>query len=573
MGARVAEVVQQPGTSSMMAADAKARVRADVFHHLAGLALAPTIKALSDRGVPHLLLEASGDLPFETLVESTRANAGYLRVALRLLASCGWLEETASDNRRAFSYRLTPAGRIALRLGPALYEQATSFLPSALRMHDALFGVSDEAMLPLLWQGVERMQRRWGPELEEPGVPTQVAEQIRRHLDGVIVGPAMVALSRAGVFVQLEAQGGCVADIRGNRAALSGVFDALATLGWVRRTGGLSGDGADDVIEMTPEGRYAAQIAASYGVTVSYLPTFNALHALLFGNARLPRVDETGVEVLVDRAMNVWGSGGAHTTYFTRVDEIVIEIFNRPIEQQPRGICDMGCGDGTFLAHLYSVVKTRTLRGRMLDQHPLLMIGADFNKVARRVTSRTLRDARIPSYAVIPGDINRPAQLASELEKRGVDSHDLLHIRSFLDHNRPYARLKGYVAGSRPARSTGAFSHQGEQVFADEMEENLVRHLARWKPYSGRFGLIILELHTLPPVVAGANCDRTPAVAYDATHGYSDQYLVELPVFLACARAAGLQPDPRFQAQFPPSELATVSINFLTASTDTGFGH
>ena len=293
---------------------------------------------------------------------------------------------------------------------------------------------------------------------------------------------------------------------------------------------------------------------------------------MLFGHAGLPRVDESGVEVMVDRAMNVWGSGGAHNTYFTRVDEIVVEIFNRPIHQQPRGICDMGCGDGTFLAHLYNVVRNRTQRGELLDRHPLHIIGADFNKVARRVTSRTLRAAGIPTYAVIPGDINRPAQLASELEKRGIDSHDLLHIRSFLDHNRPYAGLKGYTAGSRPARSTGAFSNQGELIFADEMEENLVRHLARWKPYSGRFGLIILELHTLPPEVAAGNPERTPAVAYDATHGYSDQYLVELPIFLACAREAGLRPDPRFQAQFPPSELATVSINFFTASSETESG-
>jgi hypothetical protein len=41
--------------------------------------------------------------------------------------------------------------------------------------------------------------------------------------------------------------------------------------------------------------------------------------------------------------------------------------------------------------------------------------------------------------------------------------------------------------------------------------------------------------------------------------------LVEIPVFLECAREAGLVADPRFQANFPPSELATVSINFFTA--------
>jgi hypothetical protein len=97
------------------------------------------------------------------------------------------------------------------------------------------------------------------------------------------------------------------------------------------------------------------------------------------------------------------------------------------------------------------------------------------------------------------------------------------------------------------------------------LEENLVRHLRRWAPYVGRFGLLVMELHTLPPEVTVANLDRTLAVAYDATHGFSDQYLVELDVFLACAKEAGLASDDRFQAKFPPSDLATVSINFFTA--------
>jgi len=38
------------------------------------------------------------------------------------------------------------------------------------------------------------------------------------------------------------------------------------------------------------------------------------------------------------------------------------------------------------------------------------------------------------------GDFNRPAQLASDLEAIDLDIHDLMHIRSFLDHNRPYVR-------------------------------------------------------------------------------------------------------------------------------------
>jgi hypothetical protein len=121
------------------------------------------------------------------------------------------------------------------------------------------------------------------------------------------------------------------------------------------------------------------------------------------------------------------------------------------------------------------------------------------------------------------------------------------------------------VRGIRKGKSTGAFAHLGEEIPADELEENLVRYLRRWAPYLGRFGLLVLELHTLPPEVAAANLLKTPVVAYDGTHGYSDQYLVELPIFLECAREAGLQADDRYQARFPASELATVSINFFTA--------
>ncbi|HEX3762574.1 MAG TPA: hypothetical protein VHW23_27920, partial [Kofleriaceae bacterium] len=135
-----------------------------------------------------------------------------------------------------------------------------------------------------------------------------------------------------------------------------------------------------------------------------------------------------------------------------------------------------------------------------------------------------------------------------------------------LDHNRPYVRLASYAAGSRTPRTSGAFAYLGDEIAPDELEENLVRHLRRWAPYIARYGLLVLELHTLPPELTGAHLDRTPAVAYDGTHGFSDQYLVELPVFLACAREAGLCAHDRFAAQFPPSELATVSLNYFTAT-------
>ena len=533
--------------------DEKASVRKLVFSHLAGIVLAPTVEALWDRKVFDLFSGASPAVTLDQVVEHTHGNRGYLHVALRLLSCFGWLREQNSGQR---SYELTPAGRIATSIAPPLYDEVVSFAPKAIFLEDFLYGSSDEPVLPSLHELVVRARSRWGLGGHVDSPTAEVYDQIRSHLDGMLVGPAMVALARGGVLAQLEQGPASIGSIAANQGSLACIFDLMATQGWLVRE--------QDRVQLTPCGRYAAHIAASYGVTVSYLPMFNVLHTLMFGNARTPRLDDSGVELMVNRGMNVWGSGGAHKTYFKKVDEIIVEIFNRPTNQQPQGICDMGCGDGSFLEHLYFTVKNRTARGALLDQHPLVLVGADFNKVARRVAKQTLRKAGITTFHVIGGDINRPAQLASDLEELGLDIHDLLHVRSFLDHNRPYVAPANYVRGSRTARSTGAFAHLGQDIPADELEENLVRHLRRWAPYVGRFGLLVLELHTLPPPLTAVNLEKTPAIAYDGTHGFSDQYLVELPIFLECVREAGLHTDPRFQCKFPPSALATVSINFLT---------
>ena len=535
----------------------RAGVRTLVFNHLAGIVLAPTVKALWDRKVFDLFNRPSLWTEFEEIVQHTHGNRGYLRVALRLLVSYGWLEERRDGDPARPGYALTREGVVAVTSAPRLYEEAVDFAPKAVFLEDFLYSSSDEPVLPSLRSLVTRAKNRWGLRSHEDQVTAKVYAQIRQHLDGLLVGPAMVALARGGILAQLAQGPVAINSIAANPGTLTCIFDLLATQGWLAHEPG--------AVRLTPCGRYAAQIATSYGVTVSYLPMFNMLSTLLFGNARTPRMDESGVELMVNRGMNVWGSGGAHQTYFKKVDEIVIEIFNRPLNLQPQGICDMGCGDGSFLEHLYYTVKNQTARGAVLDTQPLIIVGADFNKVARRVAKQHLRKAAVPVFHVIPGDINRPAQLASDLEELGLDVHDLLHVRSFLDHNRPYLTPANYVRGTRVCRSTGAFAHFGDEVPADELEENLVRHLRRWAPYVGRFGLLVLELHTLPPALAAANLEKTPAVAYDGTHGFSDQYLVELPIFLDCVREAGLHADLKHQYNFPPSELATVSINYFTA--------
>jgi len=121
------------------------------------------------------------------------------------------------------------------------------------------------------------------------------------------------------------------------------ILDFFTHLGWFTRK--------KDNYQFTELGLSFAKRASAYGVTVSYLPMFKNMDNLLFGNPKLLRETAIGEdEIHVNREMNVWGSGGAHTTYFKVIDEIIIELFNKPINEQPKGILDMGCGNGAFFA-------------------------------------------------------------------------------------------------------------------------------------------------------------------------------------------------------------------------------
>ena len=95
------------------------------------------------------------------------------------------------------------------------------------------------------------------------------------------------------------------------------------------------------------------------------------------------------------------------------------------------------------------------------------------------------------------------------------------------------------------------------------VEQSLLEHLQKWQPFVRKFGLLIIELHTIAPEVTAQNIGKTAATAYDATHGYSDQYIVEVEVFQKIAAMAGLHPSQEIARKFPNNELATVTINLL----------
>ncbi|AUC81822.1 class I SAM-dependent methyltransferase [Lacinutrix sp. Bg11-31] len=524
----------------------KVQLRGNIFRHLDGIATATTMFSLHKKGVLAFLLK-NKTVELSKLVSHFTANEGYLNVALRVLCSQGWLEQKLDNKNNTVTYSTNKNSETAFALAH-LYEDAVTILNYAV--HFPVEHIRSDAFIVL-----ERVFKKYSDNygLNKPEENT-VEQQVLKHIEGCIVAPITVMLGVNGLFHKYFMEASFSAEeYHKDPESFKKILDFLSYLGWFKKKNGN--------YQFTDKGLFFAKRASAYGVTVSYLPTFLQLDELLFGNPLVLKSKDGETEKHVHREMNVWGSGGAHSTYFKVIDQVIIKLFNKPIDEQPKGILDMGCGNGAFIQHIFDVIEHQTLRGKMLEEYPLLLVGADFNKAALKVTRANLIKADIWAK-VIWGDIGRPDLLAKDLrEDYNIELKDLLNVRTFLDHNRIWEAPKKPT--NRVSNSSGAFAYKGKRINNNLVEDSLLEHLQKWKPYVEQFGLLIIELHTIAPELTAKNISKTAATAYDATHGYSDQYILEVAIFNKVAEEAGLKPDPNHFSRFPDSELATVSVNLL----------
>ncbi|TNE58580.1 MAG: class I SAM-dependent methyltransferase [Bacteroidetes bacterium] len=529
----------------------KTELRSTIFRHLDGIATAPTAYALLEKGVLDYLLD-KGEVSLSEVADAFKANEGYLNVALRILSAQGWLEADVDNGKNEVRYRTNANSAVAFGLC-ALYRDVVDLIRFSGRFHKRKF---ERAPFMVLEKIFRKYRENYGIEFSGDANVRRIQEQVLKHIEGIIIGPTIVALGMGGMFHKYFMEASFKPEeFHEDAESFDRILDFFSFLGWFEKK--------STTYRFTDKGLFFARRASAYGVTVSYIPTFRNLDELIFGNPNvLWDVPRGAPEMHVDREMNVWGSGGAHTTYFKKIDEIIIDLFNKPLDLQPKGIVDMGCGNGAFLQHIFEVIDQRTLRGEMLDEHPLFLVGADFNEAALRVTRANLTKADIWAK-VIFGDIGRPDLLAKDLrEDYGIELHDLLNVRTFLDHNRMWEE-PDMQSQHGTSDSTGAYAYRGRRLSNTDVENSLLMHFNRWAPYVRKFGLLVIELHTLPPARTAANLGRTAATAYDATHGFSDQYILEVDIFQRIAAEAGLFPDAHHFHRFPDSDLATVSINLL----------
>lgn len=525
-------------------------LRESIFRHLDGIVMVPIASALQEKGITDFLLQVK-QTNIATISEKFNANSGYLNVVLRALASQGFLDYEVDTVKNEITITVNATSEMAFSQF-YLYGDVskTLFLTDVFTAN-----VINEHSISVLSPLFEKYKNQFGLQADTTTALGQIQYQILKHIEGMLVAPLIVNLGMTGMFHKYFMETSFSADeFHKEPEAFTVMLDFFTALGWFTEKKGK--------YQFTEAGLFFAKRASAYGVTVSYLPMLKNIDTLLFGNPnKLRDIAVNEAEIHVNREMNVWGSGGAHSTYFKVIDEIIIELFNKPIAEQPKGILDMGCGNGAFLQHIFNVIERQTLRGKMLEEYPLFLVGVDYNQVALKVTRANLIKADIWAK-VIWGDIGNPDLLAEDLlENYGIDLKDLLNVRTFLDHNRIWSdpkKLHDIISSS-----TGAFAHRGRLLSNNAVEANLYEHFEKWSKYVHKFGLLLIELHTVKPIIVAQNIGKTPATAYDVTHGLSDQYIVEVEEFVKVAGKAGLVSDSRFFQRFPNTDYATVTIHLL----------
>lgn len=478
-----------------------------------GFVALPVINSIRQEGIFELF-KNSESVEFETVLKHYPANKAYMKVAFRLLESLeilqfngayqtgkrfNWLDEIPADINTLLQLDILTGS-----ISPKANQLIDNWLALALKQ-----GSVNDSMLA-------------------------------DYLDGLILIPLLL---HNRISNEVEESFADRFDFLLDSGRLEALFLAK---GWVVKQ--------PEKTVFTCAGEHFLDRIFIAGTVYSYQPMLRGMSELLFGDAsKVFQRDDEGHELHLDRLMNVQGSGFQHGRYFNDCQEIIADIFNQlPVENQPDYIADMGCGDGSLLKRIYQLILTETRRGEVLAEYPLLLIGADYNQQALLATVETL--AGLP-YKTIQADIGNPEQFLKDLLAAGVSSPDkVLHIRSFLDHDRPYIAPKNKAQlEQRPeGRSHGVYVDNNGQLIASKTAyQSLVEHLARWSAILGQSGALFLEVHSMAPCSVAQYIDQSENLHFDAYHGFSGQMLADADEFLLAAAESGLFPKLDFSRNYP----------------------
>lgn len=457
--------------------------------------------------------------PLSELSARCAANEGHLAVAVRTLRALDWVTRDALGVLHARAHAAGAAQLGCLReLAVVVYADAHA----------------SAGCLAALDSWAEAAARGWPDLPEDSALPPL----LRQMLTGAVLTPALLQLRARS---KERAPDG--------PDALDGVPPGVLAL--LHAKGMAAPLGSQ--FELTSVGRFVVERSGTFREAVSYRPMLRQLPTVLFGDVETVfRVDADGHETHVDRTMNVLASGFMHQRYFSDMAGVhLAATFDAlPLAEQPRFVVDMGCGDGRLLRTLYAHVRDHTSRGRQLRDWPLTMVGVDFNAKSLEATARRLSESNVP-HAVQRGDIGDPGSMQQELERRfGCGRDAFLHVRSFLDHDRPYIPPvepgDAAVDAAIDRASDGAYvDSKGQPISPSLAFRSAVEHLRRWAAVLGVHGLLLLEVHLLDVRATHQHMRTATSLHFDALQAWSSQMLLPAAQWAAAAAAAGLSSSER----------------------------
>ncbi|MCP5003586.1 MAG: GNAT family N-acetyltransferase, partial [Planctomycetes bacterium] len=438
------------------------------------------------------------------LIKELTANEGYFTLGLQALESLGWIQKEGKD-----SYLLSKQAE------PDLFSMNLT----------SLYAVPPEKLLQdKLLQ--EQFLEKTTQVLPHCSTNTPLSSKL---IEGALVVPLLLALKQLGVPDSFRRFKKLPHNLRQETESL--FFQKQ----WI--------EGSKRKWQLTQSGEEIFNKTGVLAIAASYRPMLFQMDQLLFGDsASVFRRNQQGEESHVDRLLNVLGSGFQHGRYFKDAEREVLKIFNQlPLKSQPKAIADMGCGDGSFLKQLYEAIKNKTVRGKHLQEFPLILLGIDYNRRALKATEANLQG--LP-YQTLSGDINDPDRLLEDLSQRGFSKgEDILHVRSFLDHNFSFDSSLAVDDSLKVLSREEQGWHvvkEGNLMSSLEVLSRWKAHFKSWAQVLGQEGLLVLEAHSLSPGESRRHLEASENFYFDTLHGFSHQYLISAESFVILAADVGL---------------------------------
>ncbi|MCR8936409.1 type I polyketide synthase [Brevibacillus laterosporus] len=506
-----------------------------ILHHYShGYLAIPVLLSCKKRGLFDLL-QQNQSTPFSQIVHELHANSTHLRSALHMLESLQILCRDSEDG-----YALLTGWNVVEKIP----EEVVELFDFPMKEY---FKKSQRKYRLQKW--IELSAKQWNID----------NVMYSQFLDGMVMIPLLFSLNEQKFILQYPSQQHELLFHNLSGVAKQEITQLFLQKNWLDQT--------KKIGTFTETGMYMLDGILNTAAIYSYHPIIKNIDELLFGDCQavLTR-DGQEYGAYMDRMLQGLKYGFHQEEYVRDMEQIVISIFDRePLEEQPKYIANMGCGNGALLKKIYEIIKMKSLRGKRIDQYPLTLIGIDNKEESLIETATTLKDIK---HVLLKGTIGNPNELITTIREGGIpDTENILYVRSFLDHDRPFI-----VPEDTDETNCNSFIPT-KTVFVDEtgrecssklVKKKLIEHLQLWSHLVNKHGFILLEAHCLEPKTISQHIDKCESFHFDTIHRFSQKLLVEADTFILAAAEVGLFPHKQYFRKYPKAmPFSRITLNYF----------